>query len=202
MITPPSHPASFSAPDAPDDAWLVAVDLQNVFRDEDSPWTTPRFDSAAETTVRLAQAFGGRAVFTRFVAPSHPAGAWETYYDEFPFALQPSGSRAYRLTDRVAGVAAAHHTVSETTFGKWGPQLAAITGPDPHLVVCGVATDCCVLSTVLAAADAGAHVTVVTDACAGSSDEAHQKALDVMDLYAPLVGSTTTDELLATRARG
>jgi nicotinamidase-related amidase len=53
---------------------------------------------------------------------------------------------------------------------------------------------------VLPAADAGASVTVVTDACAGSTDGAHQKALDVMALYQPLVAFTTTEELVAAAA--
>ncbi len=183
-------------PDHAASGWLVAVDLQNVFRDEDSPWSTPRFDESVDATLQLVEEFGDRVVFTRFVAPSRPSGSWVPYYEEFPFARQPSDAEAYRLADRV--VPWATRTVEATTFGKWGPGLTAITGPEPHLVVTGVATDCCVLSTVLAAADAGAHVTVVTDACAGSTDEAHQKALDVMGLYAPLVGFTTTDELLSS----
>lgn len=183
-------------PDHAAAGWLIAVDMQNVFGDKESPWSTPRFDEAAEAVVRLAEAFDDRTVFTRFVAPDRPTGSWEDYYEEFPFALQPSDAEAYRLADRVAPLA--KRVVEETTFGKWGPKLASITGDEPHLVVCGVATDCCVISTVLAAADAGAHVTVVTDACAGSTDEAHQKAMDVMALYAPLVGFTTTEDLLAS----
>jgi nicotinamidase-related amidase len=63
--------------------------------------------------------------------------------------------------------------------------------------VTGVATDCCVLSTVLAAADAGVPVRVVGDACAGSTDDDHRKALELMALYAPLVALTSTAEVLA-----
>jgi nicotinamidase-related amidase len=59
-----------------------------------------------------------------------------------------------------------------------------------------VATDCCVISTVLPAADAGVPVRVVTDGCAGSSDDDHDRALRVMSLYAPLVELVTTGELL------
>jgi nicotinamidase-related amidase len=88
--------------------------------------------------------------------------------------------------------------VDATTFGKWGPELAAVVGDGP-LTVVGVATDCCVISTVLPAADAGMSVRVVSDACAGSGDEDHERALRVMSLYAPLVRLVTTAEVLAGR---
>ncbi|HET8601377.1 MAG TPA: cysteine hydrolase [Segeticoccus sp.] len=178
----------------PDARWLVAVDFQRVFGDPASPWCAPHYDEAAENAARLAVAFGQRCVFTRFVAPAEPAGAWVPYYEEFPFALQPPEADLYELTDEVAPLAV--HTVSATTFGKWGPALEQLVGPTPELVVCGVSTDCCVLSTVLPAVDAGAQVTVVTDACAGSDDANHDKALEVMALYAPLVDLATTDEVL------
>ena len=58
-------------------------------------------------------------------------------------------------------------------------------------------TDCCVISTALAAADAGATLTVVTDACAGSTPENHQKALDVMSLYPPQITLATSAEIAA-----
>jgi nicotinamidase-related amidase len=71
-----------------------------------------------------------------------------------------------------------------------------VVGNGP-LTVVGVATDCCVISTVLPAADAGVPVRVVTDACAGSTDDDHDRALRIMSLYASLVRLTTTDEVLA-----
>ena len=175
--------------------WFVAIDLQRVFGDPASAWRAPRYAAAAANVVRLATAFGDRTVFTRFVAPAEPAGAWVRYYEEFPWALQPADDPLYELTDDVA--AHATTTVVATTFGKWTPGLRAVVGEQPSLFVAGVATDCCVVSTVLAAADAGATVTVVTDACAGSTDDNHQKALDVMSLYAPLVSLATTAEVLA-----
>ena len=174
--------------------WFVAIDLQRVFGDPSSAWCAPRYAAAAANVVRLATAFGDRSVFTRFVAPEQPTGAWVPYYAEFPWALRPEDDRLYELTDDVAPLATT--TVMATTFGKWTPELRLVVGEQPSLVVAGVATDCCVVSTVLAAADAGASVTVVTDACAGSTDDNHQKALDVMALYAPLVSLTTTAELL------
>ena len=70
-----------------------------------------------------------------------------------------------------------------------GPRLGPVT-------VAGVATDCCVLSTVLPAADAGVLVRVVSDACAGADDEAHDDNMRLLGCYAPLVEVTTTAEVL------
>jgi len=172
----------------PPDAWLVAIDLQRIFTG-DSPWAAPRYDAAAAGTGRLLPRFAGRTVFTRFVAPERPEGAWVPYYRDWPFALVPDGDPLYGLTEPFASAAVDRRdpVVTEPTFGKWGTSLRAVVGDHPHLVLTGVSTDCCVLSTALAAADAGATVTVVADACAGATDADHERALDAMRLYAPLV---------------
>ena len=176
------------------EGWLVVVDLQHVFGDADSPWGAPRFEEIRPRIRELAGAFGERVVRTRFVAPDQPAGAWKEYYAQFPFALQPPDAPLYALVDD-PGVAP---VLDATTFGKWGPELAAVVGEGPITVV-GVATDCCVISTVLPAADDGIAVRVVSDACAGSGDDDHERALRVMSLYAPLVHVVSTAEVLAGR---
>ncbi|AND17157.1 cysteine hydrolase [Rathayibacter tritici] len=178
---------------------LVAIDLQHVFADADSPWGSAEFARAVEGTRRLLPAFGERVVTTRFVAPEQPSGAWIPYYREWPFALVPQDDRLYDLVDGVEG----HRTITATTFGKWGPELEAELDDSRELVLTGVATDCCVLSTALAAADAGVRVRVVADACAGASEADHRRALDAMALYAPLIEVTILDVVLAEgRNRG
>lgn len=173
---------------------LVVIDLQHVFADPASPWAAPRFAEIRPRVGALVDAFGAGVVWTRFVAPERPAGAWAGYYEQFPFALQPAEAPLYALVEDPGDAP----VLTAPTFGKWGPELAALVGGGP-LTVAGVATDCCVLSTVLAAADAGVDVRVVTDACAGSTDADHQRALDVMGLYAPLVTLTATAEVLGGR---
>ena len=172
---------------------LVVIDAQQVFADPGSPWAAPRFAEVRPRIEHLVQAFADRVVFTRFVAPDEPAGAWRAYYEEFPFALQPPDSPLYDLVLDPAGAP----VVEATTFGKWLPPLIDLVGDGP-LTVVGVATDCCVISTVLAAADAGVSVRVVSDACAGSTDDNHRQALHVMSLYGPLVELATADEVLAS----
>lgn len=175
---------------------LTVIDMQHVFADPDSPWATPRFTEAAAGVRRLLPAFGDRVTFTRFVAPEQPTGAWRAYYDQWSFARQPPDAPLWQLTDEFAPLA--HDVLDAPTFGKWTPHLAARVAQEGRLVLAGVSTDCCVLSTALAAADTGAEVLVVADACAGVDDDSHAKALHVMDLYRPLVRVTTAAELLRT----
>lgn len=186
----------------PGRAVLVVVDMQPVFADPGSPWAAPRFAEALPVVRSLAEAAGpDRTVFTRFVAPERPAGAWVAYYADWPFALQPPDAPAYAIVPELTDLAGAAAGVTATTFGKWGADLAAHVGPGDTMLLTGVSTDCCVLSTALAAADAGVAVRVVAEACAGADDAAHTRALDAIALYAPLaevVDATTAHAILAT----
>jgi nicotinamidase-related amidase len=174
-------------------AVLAVIDLQNVFADPASEWFTPRFAEVVPPIHRLVTAFGNDVVFTRFIAPDRPEGAWKQYYARWPFALQPPDAPLYQVIPAFQPAS----TVDATTFGKWTPRLATRVG-GARLVLAGVSTDCCVLSTALAAADAGVDVTVVADACAGADDASHAKALDILSLYGPLVKVATTAEVLGS----
>ena len=168
---------------------LVVVDMQQVFGNPASQWFTPKFAEAEAVIAGMVPAFGDRVVFTRFVAPERPEGAWVPYYEQWPFALVPADDPIYDLVLAFRGTG--HPVVSEPTFGKWGPQLRAALRGSQDVVLAGVSTDCCVLSTAL-----GARVRVVADACAGLSDADHQRALDAMALYAPLIEITDSASVL------
>ncbi|MGX5681948.1 cysteine hydrolase family protein [Schumannella luteola] len=174
--------------------WLVVIDMQVVFAEEGSPWATPGYAAIEPTVQRLVEHFGERVVFTRYIAPEHPSGAWVPYFELWPFALVPPDDRLYDLMPAFAGEA--KRVVTATTFGKWGDELASILGPDPTMILAGVSTDCCVISTALAAADAGVAVRVVADGCAGLSEADHDRALAAMSLYGPLIEIITADQVL------
>jgi nicotinamidase-related amidase len=171
---------------------LVVVDMQRVFADPTSGWATPGFTAILPTVARLVQACAPEVTFTRFLAPAEPVGAWRTYYAQWPFALQPPDAP---LWDVVPDLQPTGPTVDRTTFSKWGPELAERVGA-ATLLLAGVSTDCCVLSTAVAAADAGVPVQVVADACAGVDEASQRKTLDVLALYAPLVEIVTSADLL------
>jgi nicotinamidase-related amidase len=177
---------------------LAVIDMQRVFGEHDSPWLTPRFAEIVGPIRQLVGAFRPRVLFTRFVAPAVPAGAWERYYEQWPFALQPPDARIYELVDEFAGEPGP--TLDATTFSKWNGRLSAMVDGGP-LMLTGVSTDCCVLSTALAAADDGVSVQVVADACAGLNDESHAKALDILRLYSPLVEVVSLAEAIGQAPR-
>jgi nicotinamidase-related amidase len=187
-----------SQPQSP--AWLAVIDMQRVFAEPDSGWFTPRFAEIVGPVRELVAGLRPRVTFTRFVAPDAPSGAWRRYYDRWPFALQPPDAPMYQLVEEVAGEPGP--TLDATTFGKWGPELSARVGEGGRLLLAGVSTDCCVLSTAVAAADAGVAVQVVADACAGVNDETHAEALAILRLYAPLIEVTTVADVLRSGHAG
>ncbi|AKT50772.1 cysteine hydrolase family protein [Arsenicicoccus sp. oral taxon 190] len=178
--------------------WLVVIDPQVIFAAPESPWGSPMFPAIVPRVRALAAGFADRVVVTRFVAPVEPQGSWRPYYEQWPFALVPDDHATYAVAPALAATLAAAPVVTEPTFGKWGAGLREIVGDAPQLVLTGVSTDCCVIATALAAADAGATVTVVTDACAGSTPDNHAAALQVMSLFEPQIRLAATAEVLAT----
>jgi nicotinamidase-related amidase len=154
--------------------WLVVVDPQVIFADPASEWASPEFDDAMAVIERIAPA------------------SWAGYFEQWTFADRPASDPLYDLVPRARALTD-RPTVDEPTFGKWGDGLRAVVGEAPHLVLAGVSTDCCVITTALAAADAGAHVQILTDGCAGSTAEDGAAALRIMGLFDPqirLVDST------------
>ena len=174
---------------------LVVVDMQRVFAEPGGEWSTPRFGEIAPVVADLVTA-ARRArhglTFTRFVAPTKPKGSWAAYYERFPFAQRPPDDPMWDVVPEIG--ADPDRTISLTTFGKWGPRLAA-RADGATVVLTGVSTECCVVATAVAAADAGASVQVVTDACAGATDASHAAALGVLEYFAPQVVLVTADDV-------
>ncbi|QCR52732.1 nicotinamidase [Brachybacterium sp. SGAir0954] len=177
--------------------WLLVVDAQRIFADPASDWASPFWEGAWERIRELAAAVGPeRTLLTRWLPTADRSTAWGDYFAAWPFADVPATDPLYALVDGAAELSA-HPTIDEPSFGKWGPQLAGVVGHAPQLLVTGVSTDCCVITTVLAAADAGAHVAVVADACAASAAENATAALHTMSLFPPQVDLRSTAEVLA-----
>jgi nicotinamidase-related amidase len=179
---------------APEDEWLLVIDMQRAFADPPSPWASGDFYTALPQVERLVAAYAGRVILTRYVPPEPLTGAWVGYYETFPSLLLPATDPAW---DLALAVPEGGRVETRATFAKWDGRMAEIVGPTASIAVCGVATECCVLGTVLAAVDDGRRVRVVTDACAGGTPAAHDQTIGILAGFAPLVSLSRTAELLA-----
>ena len=184
--------------------WLVVIDMQVVFGDPASRWARPRFAELIEPTRQLCASYAPNVVFTRYLAPARPAGAWKGYFEDWPFALAPPDDPMWDITPELArlpilsyGTNGAGGTLDAQTFSKWGGTLANLAGQDGRLVLTGVSTDCGVIATALAAADAGVETWVVRDATAGADDTSTAQALHVMGLFGPMLKVVSLDEALS-----
>ena len=165
-----------------EDEWLVVIDRQKVFAESEwSAWACAdgTYYDTNEAFEKLAKAFGDRVVYTRYVAPIPPKDAWVDYFKDWPQFLVPPDDPIYDLTDETAALAEGHQVVDRTTFGKWGQQLIDAIGGAKKITVCGVA------------------VRVPADACAGSTPENQELALNTMRLFEPLITVTDTASILA-----
>lgn len=178
------------------DAWLVVIDPQHIFASPDSAWGSPFFNDAMGNIRRLADAFGDRVLVTRWLPTADRSTSWGDYFAAWPFADRPADDALFDLVPAARGLSP-HPTLDLPTFGKWGAELEAVVGHGAPVVLAGVSTDCCVISTALAAADAGARVTLAADACAGSTAENHAAAVQVMSLYPPQITVAETSALLS-----
>lgn len=174
--------------------WLFLIDFQPVFADPASPWFTP---GTREIYPRLSPLverwFGERVLFTRFVPPGDaPQGSWVPYYRDWPFALTADPA-IWELDAPWKG----GREIAAATFHKWTDEARQILRDADEIVVGGVSTDCCVLNTVMAALDDGAHLRLLSDACAAGTAEIHDMAVALMALRAPQLRVSTIAEALA-----
>ena len=173
---------------------LVIIDMQVIFGEPSSQWYVPGYESAAEKIATIANRFDGPIVWTRFVRDPAEEGRWAAYYDRWDQCREAPDSRVWDLTLQPDP---SDKLLSTSRFSKWGTELDALTDHAEELVLCGVATDCCVLSTALGAVDAGKSVVLIEDACAGVTPEAHTKALSLLKLLEPMTTTVQSSEVLS-----
>ncbi|MBR0325602.1 MAG: cysteine hydrolase [Selenomonadales bacterium] len=175
---------------------LVIIDMQNVYEDG-APWGCEGFGDVCERIAYLIERGTFDDIcFTRFVLPDAEQGSWRRYrekymdihtepsYGEITERLSPF-ARKYRAFDK-----AGYSAYRADGFAEWARHA-------DRLVVCGVIAECCVLATVLEAADRGADIVYLTDACASTSKGKLRMAEVILrEDFAPHVTLMTTDDYL------
>ncbi|CAL9677625.1 Peroxyureidoacrylate_ureidoacrylate amidohydrolase RutB (plasmid) [Actinosynnema sp. ALI-1.44] len=154
---------------------LLVVDMQNGFVNDGSRHVVP----VITDLVHRWQGLGGDVLFTRFL------NAKGSNYERLIgwTAMRGDGSPAdIDLVDDLKPFAARAFVLDKpiySVFTEEGTRLFAEQGWT-NLVICGIATESCVLTTAVSAFEKGLVPYVVADACASHarrSSEAHAAGL-------------------------
>jgi len=182
----------------------LAVDLQRLFADPDSPWHVPWLPRVLPQVDELARRHPDRTVFTRFIPPQQAEqmpGAWQDYYRRWQAMTQQNiDERLLALVEPLAGLVPPAHLCDKAVYSAFGnPRLLPWLkeqGTDT-LIISGGETDVCVLATVMAALDLGFHIVLPTDALCSVSDSTHEALLLLYrQRFSQQIATTTTEQVL------
>jgi len=180
----------------------LCIDMQNLFAE--GPWETPWMKRVLPMVERLAAAFPGRTVFTRFIPPERPEqreGAWRRYFENWSqMTLSALPPHATELLPSLARFTPPAEVVDKPVYSPW-------THPGLHerlqargidtLIISGAETDVCVLAAVLGAVDLGYRVIIPTDALCSSSDRTHDALLTLYhERFGQQIEAVGTEEVL------
>ncbi len=180
---------------------LVIIDMQKVYVDG-APWACEKFGEVCANIVRLIET--GRFAdicFTRFVLPDAEQGSWRRYRAKYRnIHTVPSYGE---ITERLSAFACAYRIFDKAGYSAYRAEgFAEWADSAKRLVVCGVIAECCVLATVLEAAERGRDIIYLTDACASTSaDKLRMAEVILREDFAPHVTLMRADEYLHTNKK-
>ncbi len=164
--------------------WLLVIDMQYAFASSKSPWFVPRFSQILPGIEKLVTSYESKVIIARYVPPTSATNHWKDYLAAFPTMNLPHDHAAW---DTLLDCSESTIVETRTGFSKWDELISKRIGPGAPIAICGVATECCVLSTVFSVIETGRRVRVFEDLCAGSSDDLHDKTFDILRSLNPAV---------------
>ena len=182
----------------------LAIDMQRLFAEPDSPWCVPWMGRVLPQVLDLAKHHPERTVFTRFIPPRQPEdmpGAWRDYYKHWRAMTQQNlDERLLELMPPLQALVPPAHLCDKAVYSGFGnaklaPWLKA--QGTSTLVVSGGETDICVLATVMSALDLGYRIVLATDALCSASDDTHDALLLLYhERFSQQIATATTEQIL------
>jgi len=175
----------------PTQSSLVIVDMQKAFLEADGVMFVPQARAivpVVRSTAEFCRAQGMEIVWTRM---SHEGMACGAYPELFPGHFLDDGTprlcRGTRDFEIVDELQPAPHDVliDKLTYSSFGrTDLESILRRDGRdtVVIAGIATNVCVVSTAREAFALGFRVVVLSDAAATGNTEAHTASLKTISL--------------------
>ena len=147
---------------------VLVIDMQNVYA-SNGKWCCHATEDAAGNIQRIIREKPDLdVIFTRFLAPAEPQGAWQEYNRVNADVNEDAFANA--MLSRFASELEKYPLYSKSTYSSLTiPEVQQAAAQAGRVVITGVVAECCVLSTVMALIDEGIPVVYLTDAVSGVS---------------------------------
>lgn len=178
---------------------LLVIDMQNVYL-PGQPWACETADRTRSQILKLLENHPkDRTIFTRYIAAEHPVGTWKTYNE-----LNRKINEDFWMNELMDGIreAAADYPVyDKSTYSSF--QVDAIrqaAKKADRIILTGVVSECCVLSTFFEGIDLGCKMIWITDAISGLNPVLEEETMHILQGLSPLhVEFLSTEEYLTNR---
>ena len=140
---------------------LLVIDMQNVYL-PDQPWACETVAHTKANILKLLEKNPeNQTIFTRYIAAEHPVGTWKTYNElnrkinEDPWMNE--------LMDGIKEAAEAYHIYDKSTYSSFQvPAIRQAARKADRIILTGVVSECCVLSTFFEGIDLGCKLIWLT----------------------------------------
>lgn len=177
------------------DLFLV-IDMQNVYT-AGQEWACEGIETASASIQRILKSNAPqKIIFTQYLAADRPEGVWAEYNQVN--AVVNADPWLNEMMPEFLPWTKTSPVYSKNVYSSFAiPEVVAAAKKADRIVISGVVAECCVLSTVFAAIDAGCKVIYLTDAVAGLTKDSKKEAEKIVSYFAPLhTECMTTGEYL------
>ena len=172
---------------------LLVIDMQNVYT-KGQEWACEGVEAASASILHLLESpTPKQVIFTQYLAPEHPEGVWKEY-NEVNAAVNADPWLNEMMPEFLPWTEK-YPVYTKSVYSSFAiPEVVKAAKKAGRLVISGVVAECCVLSTVLSAIDAGCKVIYLTDAVAGLSEASRRETENIISYFAPLHAELMTTE--------
>ena len=167
---------------------LLVIDMQNVYT-KGQEWACEGVEAASASILRLLNS-----------RMPEQDGVWKEY-NKVNAAVNSDPWLNEMMPEFLPWVKT-HPVYTKNVYSSFAvPEVVKAAKKARRLVISGVVAECCVLSTVLSAIDAGCKVIYLTDAVAGLSEASRTETEKIVSYFAPLHTELMTTEEYLTHSK-
>lgn len=172
---------------------LLVIDMQNVYL-KGQPWGCEMIEKAQNNIIALLESGKfDNVIFTKYIPAKEPVGRWKEYnreYTDINANLWMS-----EIIEPLIPYTKKYPVYEKSVYSSYiVDEVRKKAAKADRVVVTGVVAECCVISTVISAIDAGDMVVYISDGVAGLDEKMQCIAEKIVRNFAPLHCEVKTTE--------